>query len=55
MPALIDQHCAFAADRFAHQRHGPLRNVERRRVELDEFQIGEFCTGACGERQAVPE
>ena len=52
LPGIVDQDRAVAAHRFGHQRHRPRRPVERGRMKLDEFEIGEFC--ACARRQRQP-
>ena len=53
LAGLVDEHGAFAAHGFADQRRRPRRAVERGRVELHEFEIGEFGAGARGEREAL--
>ena len=52
---LVDENRAFAAYRFAHQRHRTPRAVERGRVELHEFEIGERRAGTRGKRQTLAE
>lgn len=42
MTLLVDEECAFAAHRIAHKRHWPARTVEGGRMELHEFEVGEF-------------
>ena len=51
----VYEHSAFAAHRFAHQRHRPPWTVQRGRVDLHELPIGEFRAGPRGERQSLPE
>ena len=55
LAGLVDENGAFAAHGFADERHRPRRAVERGRVELHEFEIGEFGAGARGEREALAE
>ena len=50
---LVDEPRAAAAQRLGQQRHRVGARVERRRVELDELDVGERRAGAPGEREAV--
>ncbi len=49
----IDDDCAFAAQRFSCERSGIAADVDRGRVELHEFEIGEHGAGAGRKRDAV--
>ncbi len=52
---LVDQDCAFAAHRFADEFQREAGGIERRRMELDEFEIGKLRAGARREREALAE
>lgn len=52
---LVDQHRASATQGLGEERHGLRSQVDRGRVKLDEFQIGQYRAGARGERQALAE
>src|SRR6202012_3383250 len=43
---LVDQPRAVAADRLAGERHRIAADIERRRMELDEFEIDQSRAGA---------
>ena len=49
----VDKCCALASDRLADERTVRAGQVERRRVELLERQIGEARAGSVGERETV--
>src|SRR5215831_3820336 len=52
---LVDESSAFPSHGFAHQRHRIKTNVERSRMELHEFHVGENCTGEGGQRQPLSD
>ena len=51
----VDEHSAFAAHGFADELQRTAVAVERRRVELDEFEIAHDGAGARGECQSLAE
>ncbi len=53
--AFVDQHRALATHRFADQRHRIAAGIERGRMELDEFHIGELGTGRRRKRNSMAE
>lgn len=52
---LTDQNGAFAPHGFAYKCHSPARTIERGRVELHKFEIGELRPGTGGKGWAVPK
>jgi hypothetical protein len=55
LAARVDKLCAFAAHGFAHERHWSQGNVQRGRVELYKFHVGEHGASARRERKALGE
>ena len=53
LSGVVDQDRAIAAHGLGHQGHRTRRPIERGRVKLDEFEIGEFCACACRQRQSL--
>ena len=51
---LVDQHRAFAAQRFGRERRRIAADHDRGRVELDEFGIGDDGAGARRDRKPEP-
>ena len=54
LAALVDQHRAFAAQRFGRERRRIAADVDGGRMELDEFRIGDDRAGARRDRKAMP-
>ena len=49
----VDQPGAFAAQRLGEQEPRRARHAQRRRMELDELEVGDPRAGAIGQRDAV--
>ena len=55
LSALVDQDCALAPHGLAHQRHRISADIQRGRMELDEFHVAEHGTGTSGKRQPLSD